>query len=538
MSAHYDYVIVGAGTAGCVIASRLSEDPEVRVLLVEAGPADRNPFIAIPGAAAFTLAAPDLNWHRTTEPQEELAGRSLYLAQGKVIGGSSSINGLVYTRGSRADYAGWSENGASGWEFDDVLPWFRRSECHASGENALHGADGPLQVRRGYSNLEAVDAFLEGLEEIDLPRCDDVNTPAGEGLGHYDWMIGGGRRSSAASAYLKPARKRTNLDVVCGAQTTKILFEGLRATGVEYSNAGVTEKVRAVREVILSGGAINTPALLMLSGIGPADHLREVGIDPLLDQSHVGSNLRNHLSYQFSYRTSRPVSAFRYLNPLRGAVEIGKYVLARQGFFSQAAAPAGGFYRSSATAPSADMQAFMVPIILGGLGSGLKALLPNEHGLSFFVNQGRPFSHGTVRLRSSDPSVEPAIDPRYLSDRRDLDVLCDGIARIFEIRQTRAFERIGATPVGGPPSRERGEIEASIRSQAGQHYHVSGTCRMGADECNSVVDSRLRVHGVDGLRVVDASIMPTLLNANLAAPVMMIAERAASFIRQDVNPGG
>ena len=533
MAAEFDYIIVGGGTAGCVVATRLSEDPHRRVLMVEAGPRDRNPFIAIPGASAFTLAAQELNWHRMTEPQAELGGRSLYLAQGRVIGGSSSINGMVYTRGSPHDYAGWVEEGADGWSYDDVLPWFLRAETHSNGASEWHGASGPLQVQRGKSGLGAVDAFLSGAKEIGLPLCDDVNNLAGEGIGHYDWMVGNGRRSSAASAYLKPALNRTNLSVITGAQVTKINMAGDRARGVEFIRDGKREQVHSTGEIILAGGAVNSPALLMLSGLGPADHLREMGIDVLLDQPMIGSNLKNHLSYQFSYRCSAPVSAFRYLNPLHGSLEVAKYLFARRGFFADASAPAGGFYRSSDQADAADMQAFMVPIILGGLGAGLRALLPREHGLSFFVNQGRPFSSGTVRLRSADPSAPPVLNPRYLSDPRDLAVMVDGIARMMDIVRTDAFRAIGAEQVGGPEGPGRDAIEASLRAQGGQHYHVCGTCRMGTDPHSSVVDSRLRLHGIDGLRVVDASIMPRLINANLAAPVMMIAERAASFIRDE-----
>ena len=531
--AGYDFIVVGGGAAGCVVAARLSEDPKARVLLLEAGPRDRNPLIHVPGAAAFTLAAPSLNWSRMTEPQPALGGRALYLAQGRVIGGSSSINGMVYTRAAPADYDDWAEHGAEGWRFEDVLPWFRKAETFSGAARTWRGQDGPLQVRRGEAGLGCVEAFLDGASEIGLPLVEDLNAPGEEGLGLYDWMIGRGRRSSAARAYLAPALRRPNLTVLPEAQATRLLVEKGRATGVEYLHRGARRQASASCEVVLTGGAINSPQLLMLSGIGPADHLRATGIDPVLDAPSVGANLRNHLSYQFSFRCSAPVSAYSYLSPLRGAAELLKYGLGRRGFLAQAAAPAGGFYRSSERAERADMQAFMVPVILGGLGAGLRALLPSEHGLCFFVNQGRPYSSGTVRLRSADPLQAPAIDPGHLSDPRDLEVMIDGVERMSGIGDTAAFRKIGAQRVGGPTAAGRQAIEASIRAEAGQHYHVCGTCSIGRDASGSVVDSRLRLHGVAGLRVADASVMPRLLNANLAAPVMMIAERAAAFIKGD-----
>lgn len=527
---NFDYIVVGGGTAGCVVAARLSERREARVLVVEAGPSARHPLIPVPGASAYVAAAPTLNWHRMTQPQRALYGRSLYLAQGRVIGGSSSINGMVYTRGAACDYAHWEQAGAAGWGYRDVLPYFVKAETYSRGANAWHGASGPLQVKHGSARFGIVDVFLDAVRDAGLPLCDDHNAPEGEGIGLYDWMVGKGRRSSAASAYLRPARRRPNLTVHTGAHATRLRVERSRAVGIEYLHNGTVQSATADAEVVLCGGAINSPQLLMLSGIGPADQLKAIGIDPIIDLPMVGANLSNHLSYKISYRCSAPISAYRLLQPAHGSVELLKYAFARGGFLGDGSAPAGGFYRSSDTVDHADMQIFMVPLILGGLGNGLRALLPTEHGLSFFVNQGRPWSTGSVRLASSDPLMAPLIDPRYLSDPRDLAVLIDGVQRLAALADTHAFKAIGAQQVGDGARGDRAALAEAIRAEAGNHYHVSGTCRIGADAGQSVVDSQLRVHGVSGLRIADASVMPRPINANMAAPVMMIAERAAEFI--------
>lgn len=527
---NFDYIVVGGGTAGCVVAARLSEQREARVLIVEAGPNDKHPLIPVPGASAYVAAAPGLNWHRMTEPQKALGGRSLYLAQGKVIGGSSSINGMVYTRGAPGDYAEWEKEGASGWGYDDVLPFFVEAEGYSRGANAWHGGNGPLQVEHGRSRLGIVDVFLEAVGEIGLRLSDDLSAPVGEGIGLYDWMVGKGRRSGASSAYLEPARKRRNLTVHTGAHATRLLVERGRAIGIEYLQDGRPQRATADAEIILCGGAINSPQLLMVSGIGPAEHLEAVGISPVLDLPMVGSNLSNHLSYKISYRCSEPISAYSFLRPLRGGIELSKYIFGRGGFLSDGSSPAGGFYRSSDNVDRADMQIFMVPLILGGLGNGFRALLPTEHGLSFFINQGRPFSTGTVRLSSPDPLAPPLIDPGYLTDPRDLPVLVDGIARLMPLAGTRAFRRIGGQRVSERDHDDRAAIEDDIRANAGNHYHVCGTCRIGRDEQKSVVDHHLRVHGLSSLRIADASVMPRPVNANMAAPVIMIAERAAKFI--------
>ena len=526
----FDYIVVGGGTAGCVVASRLSERQEARVLVVEAGPNDRHPLIPVPGASAYVAAAPMLNWHRMTQPQETLGGRSLYLAQGRVIGGSSSINGMVYTRGAPGDYAEWEKNGAAGWGYDDVLPYFIKAENYSRGANAWHGADGPLKVKHGHSRFRIVDVFLDAVREVGLPLCDDHSAPQAEGIGLYDWMVGNGRRSGAASAYLRPVRRRPNLTIHTGAYATRLLVERGRAVGIEYLRNGRAQRATADGEIILCGGAINSPQLLMLSGIGPADGLKSAGIDPIVDLPMVGANLSNHLSHKISYRCSAPISAYGLLHPASGGIELLKYAFGRSGFLGDGSAPAGGFYRSSDRADRADMQIFMVPLILGGLGNGLRALLPTEHGLTFFINQGRPFSTGVVRLASRDPLAAPLIDPRYLADPRDLAVLIDGVERLAPLTETRAFKEIGAQQVGGTVRADRAAIAQMIRTDAGNHYHVSGTCRIGPDARQGVVDSQLRVHGVSGLRIADASVMPRPINANLAAPVIMIAERAAAFI--------
>jgi choline dehydrogenase len=527
----FDYVVVGGGTAGCVVAARLSERSDTSVLLLEAGGQDRHPLIHVPGASAYTAMAPALNWPRMTEPQPALDGRALYLAQGKVIGGSSTINGMVYTRGARGDYAEWVEAGAAGWGYDDVLPYFRKAENYSLGANEWHGAGGPLQVQRGRPGLGVVDVLLDALREIGLPVSCDLADPDDEGVGIYDWMVGKGRRSSTARAYLHPARARPNLTVETGAHATRLIVEQGRATGVDYLRDGRPARANAAREVILCGGALASPQLLMLSGIGPAGHLHAMGIAPVHDLPMVGANLRNHLSYQIDYRCTAPITGFRFFHAGRGAAQLFRYMFGRDGFLADGASPLGGFFRSGRGVDRADIQLFTVPLLLGGIGKGMRALLPREHGLSLFVNQGMPHSTGTVRLRSADPLAAPLIDPGYLTDPRDLPVLIDAVETLEPLARSEAFRRIGAEPVRPDAHDGQASIERSIRARAGNHFHVAGTCRIGANARDSVVDGELRVHGIAGLRVADAAVMPRLLNANLAAPVIMIGERAADFIR-------
>jgi choline dehydrogenase len=525
----YDHIVVGAGSAGCIVAARLAE-AGLKVLLLEAGPRDRSPLLAIPGASAFGGAARRFNWSYESEPQPELDGRCLYLSQGRVVGGGSSINGMVYTRGFPHDYDGWRDDGCEGWGFEDVLPWFRRSEANERGASAWHGADGPLQVTRGRSSLEICDRIVEAARQAGYPIVEDFAVPGAEGFGFYDFTISpAGRRVSASAAYLR--RAGAGPVVISGAQVHNVEIENGRACGVAWSVDGVATSARASGEVVLCAGAINSPKLLMLSGVGPADHLRSHGLDVRFDQPRVGRNYQNHIAIKMAFATHRPITGFRYFNPLHGAVETLRYLTSRRGFLSEGSSPAGGFFRSDEALPHADLQLFAPPVVVGLMGKGLAALMPRQHGFTFFVNQGSPASRGEITLRSADPGAAPVIEPRYLSEPSDLEVLVDGVERMRSLAARPALaEVISAELRPGPEAKSRDGIAAYIRRFASNHSHVAGTCRIGRSAEDSVVDPQLRVHGVMGLRVADASVMPRLVNGNTNAPVMMIAERAAAMI--------
>jgi choline dehydrogenase len=530
MATSFDYVIVGGGTAGCVLAGRLSGDPSVRVCLIEAGPSDRDLLLHIPGAGIRNSTTPRFNWSFLTEPVDTLENRKLFWAQGRVLGGSSAINGLIYARGQRLDYDAWVQLGCKGWGYDDLLPYFRRSERNERGASDIHGGDGPVAVSRGRPDLEICGLFLDAAREEGFPVLDDLNTAYEDGFGHFDCTIARGRRCSAATAYLVPARTRPNLTVMLRTLAARVVFDGPRATGIEVLRDGQRETITAEREVVLAGGAVNSPQLLMLSGIGPAEHLRRAGVNVRIDMPAVGANLQNHVSYRLQFATSAPVTAYRYMKP-SGALAAGvSYVFRRRGVLSQSIVPSGGFFRTESHLEAPDVQAQLGVGLMGRVGQSVWQRLPREHGFSLMVNQGRPYSRGEVRLQSADPTASLAIAPRYFSDTRDLDVLAKGVERMRSLASRPSLARVisrNIEPDGANTS--RAQLIASIRSKAGTAFHPVGTCRMGSD-AESVVDLSLRVRGVERLRVADASIMPALMNANTNAAALMVGERAAAII--------
>ncbi|MFT3754594.1 MAG: choline dehydrogenase [Pseudoxanthomonas sp.] len=523
----YDHIIIGAGSAGCVLANRLSEDPATRVLLVEAGPRDWHPFIHMPAGLSKLVNMKSLNWNYDTAPEPQLNGRRLWWPRGRVLGGSSSINAMCYVRGVPADYDEWAANGADGWGWNEVLPYFKRSEGNTRGADALHGGDGPLSV----SDLRHVNplssAFIEAGQQLGLARNDDFNGPVQAGVGLYQVTQKHGARCSAAAAYLQPARARPNLHVITGALARRIVIENNRATGIAFAHRGREVVERAAREVLLCGGAINSPQLLMLSGIGPADHLREHGIAVHADLPGVGGNLQDHLDICTLQHSTKRVSYDRisYL-----AIAWNYYLRSRSGAGSSNVAEAGGFFRSPlATDARADIQFHFVPAML------------DDHGRNRLQGDGytvhacylRPRSRGRITLASADPRVPARIQANYLSDAEGFDlqmmVQCAKVSR--ELLAQQAFNPYRGAPIFPQnPNASDAELVEFIRAKAETIYHPIGSCRIGND-ADAVVDPQLRVHGIEGLRVVDASVMPKLIGGNTNAPTIMIAERAADWIR-------
>lgn len=523
----FDYIVIGAGSAGCVLASRLSEDPGVRVLLLEAGPRDWHPFIHMPAGLAKLVNRKGVNWNYDTAPEPNLDGRALWWPRGRVLGGSSSINAMCYIRGVPRDYDDWASRGADGWHWDAVLPYFKRSEGNTRGADALHGGDGPLCV----SDLRHVNplsrAFIEAAQQAGYPHNHDFNGPSQLGVGLYQVTQRDGVRCSAAAAYLAPARKRPNLTVVTGALARRITFAQGRASGVVYSARGSAFHQSAEREVLLCGGAINSPQLLMVSGIGPADDLRAHGIDVVHDAPQVGRNLQDHLDVCTLWHSTQPITYDR-LGDLRIAFDY--YLRGRRGAGSSNIAEAGGFVRSRlAPDERADIQFHFVPAMLDNHG---RTRLPGD-GYTLHACFLRPRSRGRIALASARPDDKPRIEANYLSDREGFDlrmmVECAKVSR--EILGQPAFNAYRGVPIF-PPRDDLSDKELAgfVRAKAESVYHPVGTCRMGGDDA-SVVDPELRVRGVEGLRVIDASVMPTLPGGNTNAPTIMIAERAAALIR-------
>ena len=527
----FDYVVVGAGSAGCVLANRLSEDPDVRVLLLEAGPVDHAWAwqLHMPAALAYPLGNLRYNWGYWSEPEPYMDGRRIYCPRGRVLGGSSSINGMAYVRGHARDYDRWAQNGLFDWDYAHVLPYFKRAETFARGADDYRGGEGPLHVTTGACRNPLYQAFIEAGRQAGYPLSADMNGYQQEGFAPMDMTVREGRRWSTARAYLDPARRRRNLRVRTGALTCRVRFAGARAVGVDYLKRGRSASVRAEREVILAGGAINSPQLLMLSGIGDADHLARLGIPVLAHLPGVGRNLQDHVEIYVQHACTQPISLYDAQKPL-AKLRIGlEWLLYKRGLGATSHFEAGAFIRSRAGVEHPDLQYHFLPIAMNYDGSN-----PAEtHGFQAHVGPMRPTSVGRIRLRSADPREPPSILFNYMAtegDRRDMRA---AVRLTREIFAQRAFDPyLGPELAPGPGVETDAEIDAFVRAKAESAYHPCGTCKMGrAIDPSAVVDEACRVHGIESLRVVDASIMPSIVSGNTNAPTIMLAEKAADLIR-------
>jgi choline dehydrogenase len=528
MAEEHDYIIVGAGSAGCVLADRLSADGKASVLVLEYGGSDRSVVIQMPSALSIPMNRDRYNWRYETEPEPHLGGRRMHTPRGKVIGGSSSINGMVYVRGNPMDFERWQEEGAAGWGYADVLPYFRRAETREEGGDAYRGGEGKLHTKYGPLRNPLHTAFLEAARQAGYPLTDDINGSQQEGFGRMDMTVHKGRRWSAANAYLKPAMARPNLRVITHALASRVLFEGKRAIGVAYAKGGIEHRGTARREVILSGGPINSPQLLKLSGIGPATELRALDIAVLHDLPGVGENLQDHLEFYFQQECLQPVTLYSVMNPLAKAAIGARWLLLKDGLGATNHFESCGFIRSRAGIRYPDIQFHFLPLAVAYDGS----TMAEGHGFQAHVGPMRSKSRGFVRLRTADPADKPAIRFNYMSHPDDWTEMraCVRLTReIFGQAALKPFAGRELQPGADVVTDEA--IDAFVRDHVESAYHPSCTCKIGGDgDPMAVVDAELRVRGVEGLRVVDSSVMPSVTTGNLNAPTIMIGEKGADHI--------
>ncbi|MBI5503327.1 MAG: GMC family oxidoreductase N-terminal domain-containing protein [Deltaproteobacteria bacterium] len=526
----FDYIVVGAGSAGCVLANRLTASGKHAVLLIEAGGADSNFWIPIPLGMPRLLGDPALAWLYRTVATESLASRSLVLTQGKMLGGSSSLNGMIYVRGQKDDYDGWAAGGCPGWAWEDVLPCYKRIESIEGGSDAYHGRSGELRLSWIRQIHPTSESFMQAAQQAGIRFNHDTNSGDQEGIGYIQGTIHRGRRQSTSNTFLAAARSRSNLTVMTGALVRRVLFEDRRAVGIEL--AGAT--VRARREVILSAGAVGSPQILQHSGVGEAAHLRSLGIDVVMDLPQVGRNLQDHLFGHLKYGIAKPTGSMnRKFNniPVMG-IELLRWALFGTGALNTTSAQILGFIKSGADQPKPDIQLAMRPFSFHIAPSG-EVAVDASPGITVSAINVQPFSRGEVRITSADPNTRASVRPNYLSDHRDVETLTNGIAKLREImRQSSIAPLVTEELEPGLAATSPQDIEAYLRRAGSTVYHPVGTCRMGSDD-DAVLDPRLRVRGIDGLRVIDASVMPRIISGNTNAPSIMIGEKGAELVLAD-----